>query len=67
MATSSGVGVAISSWVNWGSAIGSALIQLGMRIRQFNVRGLLKVKAIALWHALAFNFTRFLNLEFKLT
>jgi transposase len=36
-------------------------------LRQFNVRGLLKVKAIALWHALAFNFTRFLNLEFKLT
>jgi len=33
-------------------------------LRQFNVRGLLKVQAIALWHALAFNFTRFLNLEF---
>lgn len=33
-------------------------------LRQFTVRGLLKVKAIALWHALAFNFTRFLNLEF---
>jgi transposase len=33
-------------------------------LRQFNVRGLIKVKAIALWHALAFNFTRFLNLEF---
>jgi transposase len=33
-------------------------------LRQFNVRGLLKVKAVALWHALAFNFTRFLNLEF---
>lgn len=33
-------------------------------LRQFNVRGLLKAKAVALWHALAFNFTRFLNLEF---
>jgi transposase len=33
-------------------------------LRQFNVRGLVKVKAVALWHALAFNFTRFLNLEF---
>jgi transposase len=33
-------------------------------LRQFNVRGLLKVKAVVLWHALAFNFTRFLNLEF---
>jgi hypothetical protein len=33
-------------------------------LRQFNIRGLLKVKAVALWHALAFNFTRFLNLEF---
>ena len=31
-------------------------------LRQFRVRGLLKVKAIALWHALAFNFTRFMNL-----
>ena len=33
-------------------------------LRQFRVRGLIKVKAVALWHALAFNFTRFLNLEF---
>lgn len=31
-------------------------------LRQFPVRGLLKVKAIALWHALAFNFTRMINL-----
>ena len=27
-------------------------------LRQFNVRGLLKAKAVALWHALAFNFRR---------
>ena len=32
-------------------------------LRQFRVRGLLKAKAVALWHALAFNFTRMLNLE----
>ncbi len=32
-------------------------------LRQFRVRGLVKVKAVALWHALAFNFTRMLNLE----
>lgn len=32
-------------------------------LRQFPVRGLVKVKAVALWHALAFNFTRMLNLE----
>jgi hypothetical protein len=31
-------------------------------LRQFRVRGLIKVKAVALWHALAFNFTRMLNL-----
>lgn len=31
-------------------------------LRQFRVRGLKKVKAVALWHALAFNFTRLLNL-----
>lgn len=31
-------------------------------LRQFKVRGLAKVKAVALWHALAFNFTRMLNL-----
>lgn len=30
---------------------------------QFRVRGLLKAKAVALWHALAFNFMRMLNLE----
>jgi transposase len=32
-------------------------------LRQFRVRGLVKVKAVALWHALAFNFMRMLNLE----
>lgn len=32
-------------------------------LRQFRVRGLAKVKAVALWHALAFNFRRLLNLE----
>jgi transposase len=31
-------------------------------LRQFRVRGVVKVKAVALWHALAFNFTRMLNL-----
>jgi transposase len=31
-------------------------------LRQFRVRGLVKAKAVALWHALAFNFTRMLNL-----
>ncbi len=31
-------------------------------LQQFRVRGLVKVKAVALWHALAFNFTRMLNL-----
>jgi len=31
-------------------------------LRQFRVRGLVKVKAVALWHALAFNFMRMLNL-----
>jgi len=31
-------------------------------LRLLNVRGLKKVKAVALWHALAFNFTRMLNL-----
>jgi len=31
-------------------------------LRQFRVRGLLKVKAVALWHALAFNLLRMLNL-----
>ncbi len=30
-------------------------------LRQFLVRGLRKVKAVALWHALAFNFRRMLN------
>jgi len=32
-------------------------------LRQFPVRGLIKAKAIALWHALTFNFMRMLNLE----
>ena len=32
-------------------------------LRQFRVRGLVKVKAVALWHALAFNFLRMINLE----
>jgi hypothetical protein len=32
-------------------------------LRQFGVRGTLKVKAVALWHALAFNFLRFIRLE----
>lgn len=31
-------------------------------LRQFRVRGLVKVKAVALWHALAFNLTRLINL-----
>lgn len=31
-------------------------------LRQFRVRGLAKVKSVALWHALAFNFMRMLNL-----
>jgi transposase len=31
-------------------------------LRQFRVRGLVKVKAVALWHALAFNFLRLINL-----
>lgn len=31
-------------------------------LRQFYVRGLEKVKAVTLWHALAFNFRRMLNL-----
>ena len=31
-------------------------------LRQFRVRGLAKVKAVALWHALAFNFLRMINL-----
>lgn len=31
-------------------------------LRQFRVRGLRKVKAVALWHALAFNFLRMINL-----
>ena len=31
-------------------------------LRQFRVRGLAKVKAVAIWHALAFNFRRMLNL-----
>jgi transposase len=31
-------------------------------LRQFRVRGLVKAKSVALWHALAFNFTRMVNL-----
>jgi transposase len=31
-------------------------------LRQFRVRGLIKVKAVALWHALAFNFQRMIHL-----
>jgi transposase len=31
-------------------------------LRQFRVRGLIKAKAVALWHALAFNLTRMINL-----
>jgi transposase len=31
-------------------------------LRQFRVRGLVKVKAVALWHALAFNLIRLINL-----
>lgn len=34
-------------------------------LQQFRVRGLIKVKAVALLHALAFNFHRMLNLEAK--
>lgn len=33
------------------------------KLHQFQVRGQLKVKAVALWHALAFNFMRMLNLK----
>jgi transposase len=32
-------------------------------LRQFRVRGLVKVKAVALWHALAFNLLRLIHLE----
>lgn len=34
-------------------------------LRQFNVRGLIKAKAVALWHALAHNFQRTLDLRRK--
>src|SRR5262245_57552058 len=34
-------------------------------LRQFRVRGLVKVTAVALWHALAFNFLRVLNLRMQ--
>lgn len=34
---------------------------------QFRVRGLVKVRAVALWHALAFNFERLLSLSRKQT
>jgi transposase len=36
-------------------------------LRQFRVRGLAKVKAVALWHALAFNLTRMINLGVLVT
>jgi len=32
-------------------------------LRQFRVRGLVKAKAVALWHALAFNFLRLVSLD----
>jgi transposase len=32
-------------------------------LKQFRVRGLVKVKAVALWHALAFNFLRLIDLR----
>lgn len=32
-------------------------------LQQFNVRGLNKARVVAMWHALAFNFTRMLNLQ----
>jgi transposase len=35
-------------------------------LRQFRVRGLVKVKAVALWHALAFNFLRLMALEVQI-
>lgn len=35
-------------------------------LTQFRVRGLVKAKAQALWHVLAFNFTRMLNLRCRL-
>lgn len=35
-------------------------------LRQFRVRGLVKVKAVALWHALAFNFQRMIHLGVSL-
>ena len=36
-------------------------------LRQFPVRGLVKAKAVALWHALAFNLQRMVNLEILAT
>lgn len=36
-----------------------------MGLHQFRVRGLKKVKSVALWHALSFNFMRMLNLGFN--
>jgi transposase len=36
-------------------------------LRQFRVRGLIKVKAVALWHALAFNFQRMIHLRAQVT
>ncbi len=32
---------------------------------QFNVRGLVKAKAVVLLHVLAYNLTRMMNLQFK--
>ncbi len=36
-------------------------------LRQFRVRGLVKAKAVALWHVLAFNFLRMINLGVLVT
>lgn len=36
-------------------------------LRQFPVRGLVKAKAVALWHAITFNFQRMLNLKILAT
>jgi transposase len=36
-------------------------------LRQFRVRGLVKVKAVAIWHALAFNLSRLIHLELLAT
>jgi transposase len=36
-------------------------------LRQFRVRGMVKVKAVVLWHALAFNFLRLIALKVPIT